>query len=80
MIHLEITTPEKGIFSGEVMKVTLPGSMGPFQVLQNHAPLISTLQQGAIVYSDGSKEEQTFAVETGGVVEVRNNRVDVMLV
>jgi len=49
-MHLEILTPEKKIFEGDVNIATFPGSDGSFQVMDNHAPLISLLQQGLVEY------------------------------
>jgi F-type H+-transporting ATPase subunit epsilon len=75
---LEIFTPQKKVFSGEVLSVTFPGEKGNFQVLFNHAPLISSLEIGAvkIAYLDGTK--RIFAT-SGGFVEVKNNRVVAIL-
>ena len=47
-MHLEIVTPEHKVFSGEVVSVQLPGNEGLFQVLNNHAPIISTLTKGSV--------------------------------
>jgi F-type H+-transporting ATPase subunit epsilon len=55
--------------------VTLPGTLCPFEVLKNHAPLISSLAKGEIVYISGGKESRIPIAE--GFVEVRNNQVDV---
>ncbi|MBS1446954.1 MAG: F0F1 ATP synthase subunit epsilon, partial [Odoribacter sp.] len=65
------------LFDGAVDRVTLPGSCGPFTVLENHAPLISTLLRGEIVYVAEGKEVK-IAVE-GGIVEVRDNQIAVCL-
>ncbi len=72
-MHLEIITPEKEIFSGEVESATFPGSNGSFQVLQNHAAMISSLSNGTVKYKM-QNIEQTIMVN-GGVVEVLNNNV-----
>jgi F-type H+-transporting ATPase subunit epsilon len=72
---LEIITPDKKIFSGEATAVTFPGTEGQFQVLNNHAALVSTLGKGNIVVEGNGKE--TFIVD-GGVVEVLNNKVLVL--
>lgn len=73
---LEIISPEKTIFHGEVDSITLPGKDGSFGVLNNHAPIISTLNQGIVkVMQNGS--EQQFEVK-GGVVEVVHNKVIVL--
>ena len=76
-MHLTIITPDKKIFEGEVTKVKFPGTGGPFQVLKNHAPLISTLEKGAILYSD-KQGTHTVAME-GGIVEVLDNKMVVLL-
>ncbi len=72
---LVILTPEKEVFRGNVTSVTLPGSKGRFQVLPNHAPLISSLQEGDVVYVVGDAE-QTIHVRTG-FVEVNGENVNV---
>jgi F-type H+-transporting ATPase subunit epsilon len=72
-MFLEILTPEKKIFEGNVVSVTFPGSDGSFQVLDHHAPLISLLNQGVVEYK--SKESVQQLLITGGVVEVLKNKV-----
>jgi F-type H+-transporting ATPase subunit epsilon len=76
-IRLTILTPDKKFFEGSVRKVTLPGSAGLFQVLRDHAPLVSTLRQGTIFYED-EQQEHLLAVE-GGLVEVSNNSITVLI-
>ncbi|QJW91716.1 ATP synthase F1 subunit epsilon [Spirosoma taeanense] len=73
---LDIITPDRKVFSGEASSVTFPGSEGQFQVLNNHAPLVSTLARGPVVVQTPSGQ-QTFTVD-GGVVEVLQNRVLVL--
>ena len=75
-MYLEIVTPDQKVFEGEVISVTFPGTDGSFQVLNNHAPLLSTLKKGMIVYKD-KKNEYDVMVD-GGVVEVLNNKVVVL--
>ncbi|ADQ18433.1 ATP synthase F1 subunit epsilon [Leadbetterella byssophila] len=75
-MRLEITTPEKNVFSGEVDLVTLPGKEGQFQILKDHAPMVSTLATGELVYEISGKKE-SITVE-GGVVQVQNNKVLVL--
>lgn len=70
---LEIYTPEQKVFEGQVDSATFPGSKGSFQVLNNHAALISTLDKGKVVYKN--KKEETEIMINGGVVEVMNNKV-----
>lgn len=70
---LEILTPDKKIFEGEVTSVTVPGTQGSFEVLNNHAPIISTLENGNVIIR-GTGKEQKFKIN-GGVIEVINNKV-----
>jgi F-type H+-transporting ATPase subunit epsilon len=75
-MQLEILTPDKKVYEGEVTSVTLPGTLGSFQILANHAPVISTLEDGKLVVNGGGKEE-VFMIR-GGVVENLNNHVVVL--
>lgn len=76
-MHLTIITPDKKVFEGNVQQVTFPGSAGKFQVLKNHAPLVSRLQKGAIRYVS-EKQEHALAIEEG-LVEVLNNTITVLV-
>lgn len=77
--YLEILTPSKKVFEGNnVLSVTLPGTAGEFQVLFNHAPIISTLEVGRIKVNIANEPEQIFAVSTG-VVEVLHNKVLILV-
>ncbi len=71
-MKLEIITPDKKVFEGEVDVVTLPGINGSFQVLKDHAPLVSTLAKGDLI-----ADKNTFNID-GGVVEVLKNKVLVL--
>jgi F-type H+-transporting ATPase subunit epsilon len=73
---LEIITPDRKVFSGEATSVTFPGVEGQFQVLNDHAPLVSTLVRGPVTVQ-GPSGQQTFTVD-GGVVEVLRNKVLVL--
>ncbi|WP_163710301.1 ATP synthase F1 subunit epsilon [Mangrovibacterium lignilyticum] len=76
-MFLEIITPEKKIFSGEVKLVKAPGTKGSFEILPKHAPIISTLEKGQIKVVDTS--EQTIFVEiAGGVLESQNDNIIVL--
>ncbi|MEM8566781.1 MAG: ATP synthase F1 subunit epsilon [Bacteroidota bacterium] len=75
-MFLEIVTPAKKVFEGEVAIVTFPGVDGQFQVLNDHAPLVSTLKAGEMRFKN-DKTEDTVEI-TGGVVEVLNNKVIVL--
>jgi len=76
-MYLEIITPDKKIFSGEVSLVQLPGTDGSFEILNNHAPLISTLAKGKIKITDSEKATQYFEINSG-VVEVQKNKIIVL--
>jgi F-type H+-transporting ATPase subunit epsilon len=76
-MKIEIITPDKKLFSGEVSSAQFPGSDGSFGIMNNHAPLIATLRKGDIKVKETSDQEQTFAVN-GGVVEVLNNNIIVL--
>lgn len=72
-MQLEIITPDKKVFEGEVAVATFPGEDGSFQILNNHAPLVSLLKEGVVEYK--SKEVNQQVHITGGVVEVLKNKV-----
>lgn len=74
-MHLVIVSPERMVFDGEVSQVTLPGQVGEFQILKNHAPLISVLAAGKLTYTSGT-EMQSLNI-SGGFVEVSNNQISV---
>ncbi len=75
-MNLEIITPDKTIFKGETDLVQLPGIDGSFEILNNHAPLISALSKGIVKIKKG-KTEDYFEIN-GGVIEVLNNKVLVL--
>lgn len=74
---VEIITPDKNIFNGEAKYVSVPGIDGSLGILDNHAPLITTLVKGAILLrkEDGSEENIEVA---GGVLEVLKNKVIIL--
>ncbi len=74
-MYLEIVTPDKKVFEGEVVSVSLPGVRGAFQVLTNHAPLISALEKGRVLIK-GEEDKELFI--DGGVAEVLSNKVVVL--
>ncbi len=74
---IEIITPDKKIYSGEIRSVQLPGSAGSFGVLRNHAPLISSLKKGNVKVLDEQKQNHSFPIK-GGVVEVLRNKIIVL--
>ena len=75
---LEILTPEKKVFSGEVYGVQLPGIAGSFEVLEKHAPLVSALKAGKLkILND--KTSTTYYTIQSGFVEVINNKATVLV-
>ena len=71
---LEIVTPKKVVFSGDVLSFSAPGVLGGFQVLRSHAPLISNISVGEVKVVDLEGKEFRYAT-SGGVVEVKENKV-----
>jgi F-type H+-transporting ATPase subunit epsilon len=74
---LEIITPNKRIYSGKIKLVQLPGSKGAFEILNNHAPIISSLEKGTIKVVEESGQELFFEVD-GGVAENKDNKIIVL--
>ncbi len=75
-IKVDIVTPEKMLYSGDVEMVTLPGTNGQMGILHGHAPLLSTLDIGEIVLH--SREGNEYLAVSGGVVEVRPDKVTIL--
>ena len=79
IMNLEILTPEKKLYSGEVYGVQMPGISGSFEVLEKHAPLISALKPGRLkVLKDKQNHLANFDIQAG-FVEVLNNKVTVLV-
>lgn len=76
MINLEIVTPEKKVIDRPVEAVTIPTANGEIGILENHAPLISTLKPGILSYTEKGATEQM--VISGGFVEVSTNKVSIL--
>jgi len=78
-MNLEILTPEKKLYSGDVYGVQMPGISGSFEVLDKHAPLVSALKAGKIkVLKDRNNHTAFFQIQ-GGFAEVLNNKVTVLV-
>jgi len=73
MLQLRIVSPEKIEFDGVIESVIVPGTMGQFEILNDHAPIISTLQKGTVEYA--TNEGKTSLEILGGFVEVQKNVV-----
>lgn len=79
IMTLEILTPEKKLFSGEVYGVQMPGISGSFEVLDKHAPLVSALKAGRVkVLRDRQNHTTSYEIQ-GGFVEVLNNKATVLV-
>jgi F-type H+-transporting ATPase subunit epsilon len=76
-MNLEIITPDKKLFEGQVKSAVFPGVEGSFGVLNNHAAMIATLKKGTIELTEDNNATHTFEVK-GGVVEVFKNKVIVL--
>ncbi|MDR0713567.1 MAG: ATP synthase F1 subunit epsilon [Bacteroidales bacterium] len=76
---LEVITPQRTVFSGEVSLVKVPGSKGSFEILKNHAPVISTLSAGELKFDVPDSGETHYYKVGNGVVEVKNNHVIVLV-
>ncbi len=76
-MKLEIITPEKKVYSGDVTAVKLPGADGSFGILNNHAPIIATLKEGIVKITEISNKVENIEIK-GGVVEVLNNNIIVL--
>ena len=76
-MEIEIITPEKELFKGEVSSAKLPGTDGRFEILKNHAPIVSTLSKGEIQVTLNNKDSKKFEIN-GGVIEMQNNKIIVL--
>jgi F-type H+-transporting ATPase subunit epsilon len=74
---LEIVTPRKIVFSGDVLSFSAPGVVGAFQVLYNHAPLLAEIGVGEVKLKDAQGAERRYAT-SGGFVDVLHNRATVL--
>ncbi|MFA5804118.1 MAG: F0F1 ATP synthase subunit epsilon [Melioribacteraceae bacterium] len=73
-IFVEIITPSKSAYKGQIKSITVPGTLGNFQVLFNHSPMLSTFEIGKIKLSDFNDKEIEYAT-SGGTVEVNDNKI-----
>jgi len=78
LLDIEIITPQNTVFSGKIQSVTLPGSVAPFQVLYNHAPIVTSLELGYIKIVDESSNIIKYAT-TEGFAEVRKNVISILV-
>ena len=73
MLQLKIVSPEKVEYDGAAERILVPGTMGQFEILNDHAPIISTLQKGTVEYFN--REGKSSLEIQGGFVEVQKNQV-----
>lgn len=76
-MFLELITPDRTIFSGEILLVQLPGHNGSFEILKNHAPIISSLVEGMVRIIDFESNEIKYLI-SGGIVECKKNKVFIL--
>lgn len=74
MLQLKVISPERIVYTGDVERVVVPGTVGEFEILDNHAPIISTLGRGRVIYQPVNGEAAELTIE-GGFVEVQKNNV-----
>ncbi|MFZ4544284.1 MAG: ATP synthase F1 subunit epsilon [Saprospiraceae bacterium] len=77
-MNISILTPDAEIFQGIVTSVKVPGTLGSFQVLKNHAPIVSSLSTGEVSIVKEGGEKMVFGIK-GGFIEVLNNNISLLL-
>ena len=73
-MKLEIITPDRKVYEGDIASIRVPGKKGSFQVLKDHAPIISTLENGPVMIVDQQGNHVDYNIN-GGVIEVKQNRI-----
>ncbi|OQY00235.1 MAG: ATP synthase F1 subunit epsilon [Bacteroidetes bacterium 4572_128] len=76
-MFLEIITPDKKIFEGEIKLIQMTGIDGSFEILKNHAPIVSILEKGNIKILDENDKKFFFEID-GGAIEAKNNKIIVL--
>lgn len=76
-MHLEIITPVKKLYAAEVSLVKLPGKKGSFEILKDHAPIVSSLEEGDVKIIDENKKTVFYSI-SGGVVECKKNKIVIL--
>lgn len=77
-MFVKVITPDEEIFEGEITQAKFPGTNGEFEVLNNHAALISTLGKGRMMLNTQADGQKEYTIE-GGVVEILNNNINVLV-
>lgn len=78
MMNISVLTPEKELYSGSITSVSVPGVEGKFQILRNHAPIVSALNEGGVVIRRADGQLITFTIQRG-FVEVLNNEISLLV-
>jgi F-type H+-transporting ATPase subunit epsilon len=73
-MKIEIITPDSKVFEGDIKSVRVPGKKGSFQVLKDHAPILSTLEKGLVIIVDLAGNETRYEIDSG-VIEVKMNKI-----
>ena len=76
-MHIEVITPDRKLFAGEIKLVKLPGTIGSFEIMNNHAPIISTLEKGQVKIIDMNNKTTLIDID-GGLVESKDNKIIVL--
>jgi len=76
-MNLIILTPGQEVYNGEIKSVKVPGTTGQFEVLNGHAPIVSSLEEGDVRVIEANGEKKTFQIEKG-FIEVINNEVSIL--
>ena len=76
-MYLEIISPDKKIFSGNISLAQLPGSTGSFEIMENHAPIVSTLSRGKVRIITENGKSETFEIG-GGIIESNSNKLIIL--
>ncbi|HOU01003.1 MAG TPA: ATP synthase F1 subunit epsilon [Bacteroidales bacterium] len=73
-MKIEIITPDRKVYEGDIKSIRVPGKKGSFQVLKDHAPIISTLEKGPVIIVDQTNNEIRYEIQEG-VIEVKQNKI-----
>jgi len=73
-MKIEIITPYRKVYEGDIKSIRVPGKKGSFQVLKDHAPIISTLEKGPVIIVDQTNNEIRYEIQEG-VIEVKQNKI-----
>ena len=77
-MNITVLTPDQEIYQGELISVKVPGVGGQFEILKNHAPLVSALEKGSVRLKINNSESMNFSIEKG-FIEVLNNEVSLLV-